>query len=179
MDRPAEPSRSSSDADCIAASGPARDVFTLLKVIESAGLGTWAWHLPTGEVRLSERYAAILGHRLEELQPLTYATWASRVHPEDLPAAEAALVACREGRSERFEARYRMRHASGSWLWVHDRGLVASHTDEGGPAWLVGSHADITEACLQAQRLRTNERFLERTGRLARVGGWALSLIHI
>jgi diguanylate cyclase (GGDEF)-like protein/PAS domain S-box-containing protein len=173
MDRPAEPSRSSSDADCIAASGPARDVFTLLKVIESAGLGTWAWHLPTGEVRFNERYAAILGHRLKELQPLTYATWAARVHPEDLPAAEAALAACREGRSERFEARYRMRHASGSWLWVHDRGLVASHTDEGGPAWLVGSHADITEACLQAQRLRTNERFLERTGRLARVGGWA------
>jgi len=174
MDRPADPSCSSPDR--FSAGGPASDVFTLLKVIESAELGTWAWNVRTGEVRINERYAVILGHSLVELLPLGLETWSSRVHPEDLPAAEEALQACCEGRIARYKSQFRMRHRDGHWVRILDSGLVASRTEDGRTEWMVGSHADITESWLQAQRLRTNERFLERTGRLARVGGWACDM---
>jgi len=157
----------------LATDGPGRDVYTLLKIIEGAQLGTWGWNVATGEVRVNERYAAVLGHTLDELRPLSLQTWSSRVHPEDLAPAEAALKALCEGRSARYEAHTRMRHRDGHWVWILDVGLLVSHTEDGQPEWVLGSHADVTESYLQAQRLRTNERFLERTGRLARVGGWA------
>ena len=38
-----------------------------------------------------------------------------------------------------------MRHKSGRWVWVHDRGRVVSWTDEGKPLMMYGTHADITE----------------------------------
>lgn len=171
MDRPADLSRANSEH--LASDGPAQDVFTLLKIIEASQLGTWGWNAHTGEVRINARYAAILGHTREELEPLSLQTWSSRLHPEDLATAEAALQAHCEGRSARYEARYRMRHRDGHWVWILDVGLLVSHTHEGLPEWVLGSHVDITEPYLQAQRLRTNERFLERIGRLARVGGWA------
>ena len=43
-------------------------------------------------------------------------------HPEDLPVVLAQVRAYQETPSERLECEYRVRHQSGVWIWVLDRG---------------------------------------------------------
>ncbi len=45
---------------------------------------------------------------------------------------EAAVANAVQGVSEEFECEYRVRHASGEWIWVHSRGKVTQRGD-GGP----------------------------------------------
>ena len=52
----------------------------------------------------------------------THAAWQARTHPEDLPVALAKVRAYQENPSERLECEYRVRHRSGVWIWVMDRG---------------------------------------------------------
>ncbi len=123
----------------------------LANIIDGTDAGTWEWNALTGEVRFSERWAAMLGYTLAELQPLTVATWDSLAHPEDLKAAKLKLLAHLRGEQPQYEAELRARHKSGRWIWIHSRGKVMSHDASGQPLWMGGIHLDITERRLAAE----------------------------
>jgi hypothetical protein len=38
-----------------------------------------------------------------------------------------------------------MKHKSGEWVWVYDRGKVTSWTEDGKPLMMHGTHQDITK----------------------------------
>jgi two-component system, chemotaxis family, CheB/CheR fusion protein len=58
--------------------------------LDAAHLATWDWDIATGNVVWNEEHYRMLGYEPGSLQP-TYDNWADRVHPEDLPGAEAAI----------------------------------------------------------------------------------------
>lgn len=113
-------------------------------VLWGTDVGTWEWNVQTGETRFNERWAEIVGHRLEELTPTTIDTWASFAHPEDLAQSAAALEAHFAGERKDYECEARMRHRDGHWVWVLDRGRVVSWTSDGKPEWMAGTHLEIT-----------------------------------
>ena len=41
----------------------------LAGIIEGTGAGTWEWNVQTGETRFNERWAEMLGYRLDEIAP--------------------------------------------------------------------------------------------------------------
>ena len=146
-------------------------------ILQGTNVGTWEWHIQTGETRFNERWAQIVGYTLDELQPVNIQTWVRFTHPDDLRRSNEALQLHFEGKTPSYECEARMRHKDGHWVWVLDRGKVLRWDDEGRPLWMAGTHMDITERKYAQEKLRaTSEAFIERAGRVAGVGGWQFDL---
>jgi PAS domain S-box-containing protein len=122
----------------------AKDAFWRLEsVIEGTNVGTWEWNVQTGETVFSERWAGILGYTLQELGPVSIATWEKFAHPEDLKASGELLERHFSGELPYYDCDCRMRHKDGRWVWVHDRGRVITRDAEGKPLMMFGTHTDI------------------------------------
>lgn len=113
-------------------------------ILWGTGVGTWEWNVQTGETRFNERWAELIGHTLDELAPVSIATWMKYAHPDDLAATGAALERHFSGEIDHYECESRMRHKDGHWIWVLDRGKLVSRTPAGLPEWMAGTHSDIT-----------------------------------
>lgn len=116
----------------------------LAAIIEGTHIGTWEWNVQTGETRFNERWADIVGYTLTELEPTNIDTWTRLSHPEELALSEELLEQHFAGDLDYYDCKARMRHKNGHWVWVHDRGSVASWTADGKPLWMSGTRADIT-----------------------------------
>ena len=126
----------------------------------AADLGSWDWNVQTGDVQYNERWATMLGYRVEELASRAE-TWESLVHPDDRRDVFAILNAHLDGRTPSYEVEHRLRHKSGSWVWVLSRGRVTARDAQGRPLRAAGTHLDISkrrqaEEHLQQERVFTN-----------------------
>ncbi|HRQ57721.1 MAG TPA: PhnD/SsuA/transferrin family substrate-binding protein [Azoarcus taiwanensis] len=117
---------------------------SLLNILWGTGVGTWEWNVQTGETRFNDRWAQIIGYTLDELDPVSIDTWLAHLHPDDHAVSEAALQRNFSGLDDHYECEVRMRHRSGHWVWVLDRGKVVDWTDDGRPLWMAGTHLEIT-----------------------------------
>jgi len=139
--------------------------------LEGAEQGVWDWNFTTSEVFHSERWKWMLGYDTGEVGN-ELDDWSSRVHPEDLPRAMAALRDHVEGRSPVYECELRLRCKDGSYKWVLDRGSIVERDGDGRPLRMVGVHVDMTA------RREAEARLIETTDRLAlatqaaRMGIW-------
>lgn len=126
----------------------------LAAIIEGTHVGTWEWNIQTGEVLLNEFWANIIGYTLSELEPISIETWHKFTHPEDLEKSNTLLQAHFDGQLNYYECEARMKHKSGRWIWIQDRGKVTSWTDDGKPLLMSGTHQDITAAKEYEERIR-------------------------
>ena len=129
----------------------------LSNILWGTSVGTWEWHIPSGETRFNERWAEIIGYRLDELQPISINTWLHFAHPEDFAASESLLQAHFAGEVDCYEAEVRMRHREGHWVWVLDRGKVVSRDENGQPLWMAGTHTDISQRKQAEFALRSSD----------------------
>ncbi|WP_447530251.1 sensor histidine kinase [Vreelandella sp. TE19] len=123
-------------------------------ILWGTSAGTWEWDIQTGETRLNERWAEMVGYTLDELTPTTVATWERFCHPAELARAHQALRAHLEGETDSYNIEFRMCHRDGHDIWVYARGRVVDQDEAGNARWMAGTHIDITqrkEAEAQAQ----------------------------
>ncbi len=147
-------------------------------VIKGAEIGTWDWHIGTGHVTFNERWAAMLGYRLDEIEPHVR-TWEQLVHPEDLPAVMEQVSAHLRGDTSLYSSEHRLRTKTGTWCWVFDSGQVVERDANGAPVRAAGIHLDISArkeleaAQARAQReLHTKQQALDEAQTLAHLGFW-------
>ena len=126
----------------------------LQNVIEGTRAGTWEWDITTGAANFDARCAEMLGYRLEELSVAGIATWRDLVHPDDLERSRLLLGRHLSGELDYFDCEVRMRHQSGSWVWVLDRGRVCEWSQDGLPLRMAGTYQDITASKLAEDRVR-------------------------
>jgi two-component system, cell cycle sensor histidine kinase and response regulator CckA len=137
---------------------------------EAAGLGTWDHDLVTGELLLDQRARAMFGFHPDE--PVTYSSWESAVHPEDLgPMEELRGSAIRE--QQAFSSQFRVLCPDGTTHWIAAVGRASYEQSTGKPLRMRGILLDITERKQTEERLQEVVR-LEAIGRLA--GGIAHDL---
>ncbi|MFZ9914887.1 MAG: PAS domain-containing sensor histidine kinase, partial [Phycisphaerales bacterium] len=135
-------------------------------IVAGAELGTWDWHIPSGEVHFNERWCEMLGYEPSEIEPHVR-SWERILHPEDAQMAADALKEHFEGRSDLYRFEHRLRAKDGSVIWVLDSGKVYERDAEGNPVRMAGIHLDITE------RRRAEERFeLVVKGSAAGIWDW-------
>jgi PAS domain S-box-containing protein len=145
-------------------------------IIEGTDSGTWEWNVQTGETVFNERWAEIIGYRLEELAPVSIQTWLTLAHPEDLARSNDILQRHFAGGLSHYDCECRMRHKDGRWIWVHDRGRVITRTEDGRPLMMYGSHMDVSA------RKEAETTYLRRTAelkeaqRIGQIGNWHLEL---
>lgn len=114
-------------------------------IIEGTAAGTWEWNCQSGQMRVNERWAQIVGYTRQELAPITPQTFQHLVHPDDLARSNGLLREHLEGRSPHYDSLCRMRHKDGHWIWVQDRGRVYEWDEQGQPVWMAGAHADVSD----------------------------------
>ncbi len=145
-----------------------KESWRLNSVIRGTNAGTWSWNVQTGEVTLDERWAAIAGYTLDELQPIDINTWIHMTHPDDQVINRGLLLRHFEGKDAYFENESRIRHKDGHWVWARDAGKVFSWTDDGEPLWMFGTHYDISKRKIIEAELRSlNEELESRVERRA------------
>ena len=147
-------------------------------VVQGAEAGTWDWHIGTGQVTFNERWASMLGYRLDELEPHVR-TWEQLVHPDDMPAVMALVSAHLCGETPLYSSEHRLRTKSGTWCWVFDSGRVVERDAKGAPLRAAGIHLDISArkeleaAQARAQReLQVKQEALDEAQSLAHLGFW-------
>jgi PAS domain S-box-containing protein len=111
--------------------------------ISGGDLATWDWNITTGHIDVNDRWLDMLGYSREELEP-HLSTWEKLVHPDDLPRIWSALEAHLQGRTTSYETEHRLRHKSGRWVWILDKGRVTERNQDGRPLRACGTHLDIT-----------------------------------
>ena len=133
--------------------------------LENAGDGAWDWNVATGEQIHSRRWKEMLGYQDEDIGP-GYPEFESRVHPDDLPAVQAAAQAYLEDRTPGYICEMRMRCKDGSWKWIATRGLIVNRDASGRPLRMIGTHSDITERKHTQARLQDLSVQLPETAHL-------------
>jgi len=113
-------------------------------VLRGADLGLWDWNIVTGGVLFNARAAEMLGYRPEELQPQAR-QWDALLHDEDRPMVHALLAAHLRGEVPTYESEHRMRHKSGDWVWLLNRGKVVQRSDSGRALRAIGTQFDVTD----------------------------------
>ncbi|MCX6690764.1 MAG: PAS domain S-box protein, partial [Methanoregula sp.] len=134
----------------------------LANIIEGTRAGTWEWNVQTGETIFNEQWAEITGYTLSELSPISIKTWMNYAHPDDLQKSGELLEQHFLQKSEWYECECRMKHKNGDWVWVLDRGKVASWTKDGKPLWMYGTHQDITERKVAEEALLLEKNYSDR-----------------
>lgn len=139
-------------------------------VLDGANDGYWDWNIVTGAVVFSHRWAAMLGYTIAEVDPHVD-SWSLLVHPDDLPAVEAAVQAHINGETPFYESEHRLRHRDGRWIWVLDRGKVVERGEDGTARRACGTHSDITRRreveATNAELMRELERTLANVRQLS------------
>ncbi len=134
--------------------------------LEGARQAVWDLNLHTQQEFSTERWQKMLGYLPNDTIQVGISVWRENVHPDDLPAAEAAMQQVRSGDASDYDIDYRYRHKQGHWIWVHARGSVVSRDQDGKPLRMVGTREDITETrALQAQLLQSQK--MQTIGQLA------------
>ncbi len=138
-----------------------RDAERLRLALHGADLALWDVDLQSGQSTVNERWSTMLGYAPGdpgESGGGKGSEWEALLHPDDSARVLAAQQDHLDGRSDQFEATYRLRHRAGHWVWVLDRGRVVQRDAAGRPLRMVGTHLDITDRVQAEDELRRSEQ---------------------
>lgn len=118
--------------------------------------GLWDWNLRTKEKFVSKPWKKMLGYEDEELSNVA-GIWKGLLHPEDLERAHATIHNYINGKIDKYEIEFRMKHKNGSYRWIYSKGKLL-RDELGEPYRVSGSHTDITERKIAEAALIRSER---------------------
>ncbi|MEH3107456.1 MAG: PAS domain-containing protein [Sphingomonas fennica] len=113
----------------------------LRMALKAGGLGTWTLDLPEQMLTASSGCKRVFGRPLGE--PFTYEELLAAIHPEDLPAMQAAVDRT-IGQNEPYDIEYRILTPSGEQRWVSVQGEL-QHRADGTPLAMTGFSTDISQ----------------------------------
>lgn len=130
--------------------------------LSATSQGLYDFDIQIGQATINAEYAQMLGYRPGELHE-TYSAWAERLHPDDRARVVRECADYIAGRVKEYRAEYRMRTKSGDWKWILAVGSVVSHSADGRPIRMLGTHSDITERKQRQLELEYRASFDELT----------------
>lgn len=142
-------------------------------VLDATRPGIWETNLTDLTLTINERWAEMLGHTLQELEPITYDTWRGRVHPDDLAKANAVRERHLSGELPFYDCDLRLKHKDGHWVWINTRGRVHQRDHDDRALYMSGTHLDISERVAAQEQIHAlnaslEQRVRERTAELER-----------
>ena len=127
--------------------------------LDGTGVSLWDWNVATGEYKFDPRMLERMGYRPGEVEFST-AAWDALMHADDLSAMQAAIDDHLQGRTDLFQAIYRIRAKDGDWRWILSRGRSVARDAAGAPQRMSGTHLDITDLKqIELALRRSDQRF--------------------
>jgi len=141
--------------------GDSTDFACVEAALSASGDLIFDWDIRTDTIRWLGPAAQAFG--IEGLGPIgTGDAFHGRIAPDDLPARLGKL-ARHFSTGDRFDCEYRIRTGTGSFCWVHERGL-AQFAPNGEPLRMVGTLRVVTPRKQTEERLEYLANFDELTG---------------
>ncbi len=125
----------------------------LENALDAIDAGSWRWDVLTGELSINERWASMLGYRMETLQPVNIEGFYALIHPQDRALVKRQLEAHLLDPGKQYRCEIRLQHRDGHWVWVLTQGRVMEYNAEGEPWKMFGVHVDISEQKGHAEHL--------------------------
>ncbi|MDB6006732.1 MAG: hypothetical protein JWR15_3719 [Prosthecobacter sp.] len=103
-------------------------------------------------------------------------TFTDFIHPDDLPANQEHMEQLKSGKLQTFTIEQRYLHRDRSLTWIN---LTVSPMWKKGdpPSRHIAIMQDITQRKMTQQTLTRTAELLERTGEMAKIGGWELDVL--
>lgn len=123
--------------------------------LEGAGDCVWQFNYQTLQFTFGGQFEKMLGIKNYIPSPKgVRADWVARSHPDDTAMLKQLGKNYRDQSIKSHHLEYRILHESGEYIWILDRGTVASYLPDGSPEKIVGTHADITKNKKAEEELR-------------------------
>ena len=117
---------------------------------ETAGINSWLWNIEKRVFSLSKNKFA---NNFSQTLPSTIMTELN-IHPDDFGYYRQNMRQHLRGRTERFEATYRIKH-NDEWTWIQDIGkVIARHPTNHKPLRMVGIHRDVQKEKKDQEQIR-------------------------
>ncbi|VXC06188.1 GGDEF domain-containing protein [Pseudomonas sp. 8Z] len=143
--------------------------------LEASHSGLWDMDMASQRIFFSECYTDLLGIDQATLGH-TREQWATFLHPDDrervLQKIEVSL------QLPDYQNTYRMRHADGSYRWIHSRGRLL-FTADGKPMRFIGVVSDITQRRTDEDSLRQAAAVFDATQEGVLVTDAKRRIVHI
>ncbi len=98
--------------------------------------------------------------------------WDASIHPDDVAEAARRFAEHVAGKSEYYDAEYRVRTRGGRWVWVFERSLVVERDAGGAARRMVGICMDITARREEELRQHFAQPWVELALEAGRGGMW-------
>lgn len=145
-------------------------------VIESTQVGIWDWDIETSRVTFNEQWAKLIGFKVEELLPMNFDKLLTKIHPLDVKTINTIIAKHFNDNSGLYSVEFRMLHKMGHYVWIQANGKLIEHSLNGNPKRMIGTHVDISQKKVNAEKLETNAQLLYETQHIGKLGGWQLNL---
>ncbi|MAP93909.1 MAG: hypothetical protein CMK07_03065 [Ponticaulis sp.] len=142
--------------------------------LDGGELGFWTWDLKTGEVDFCERSAGLIGLRRDQM-PSDHSGWHEHVDPEYSESVTRDMARFIKGEIDKFETEFRMRHVSGSYVWVLSKAIISERDEFGNAQKITGIQQDITDRKRRELQVEERNRRLEIAEHVANMGHWSLN----
>ena len=111
---------------------------------EAANTAIWNWDVLNNKISYNLQMSKMIGRNTEELlsSPETYFSF---VHPDEYELVIKKIHDCIEGLLDSFDEEYRILHADGNYIWIHDSGSIIDVDINGKPIRISGTRTNITE----------------------------------
>lgn len=136
---------------------------SLWYALNEASDGIWEWNIGVESLYVSPKLKEIRGYGPEE-DVSTVDFWLDGIHPEDKHRVLAVMDEHLQGRTDKFEAKYRLKNRAGHFIWVHDRGKVSERDSDGNPSVVAGMVQNVTDQVTLQERLERQAARDELTG---------------
>lgn len=120
--------------------------------MEASRDGIFDWNLVTNEIYYSPGWMRMLGYESDEL-PNDFSVWEKLTDPEDVKRSWAMQQEVVDGKRDRFQVEFKMKHKDGHWVDILSRAFAVF--DENNKAIrMIGTHVDVSEQKRTREQLR-------------------------
>jgi PAS domain S-box-containing protein len=145
--------------------------------LEAARIGSFDWDMKTGQWCASPTYYTALGYEPRQ-GPGDWSKWAEDFHPEDRAHVVQLIEDTRAGRRGEYEYEARIRHADGSYRWIHMVAFGIERDSDGNVTRVLGLRMDVTERKRAEEEKAKLQQHLHQAQKMEAIGQLASGVAH-